>query len=213
MKRIMFNDEMCLTQAAIDGRKSQLRFILTPQPIYSDKGGIIWRFRPFGLDLWKTKEGACANFVNDINQEKSHAIPFHRGQITAVAQCYKNLTQKGDISTEENLQKEVGWKNKGAVLAELMPYRAEIVLMELQQLRDMTADDLVDEGVCRETDEKGETVYRVLATDENLEFKSPDWEKAAEYFFSRKFGKKTWMQNPWVLKYKFKVVKKDYNEI
>lgn len=39
MKKIMFNDKYGLTQAVLEGRKTQTRRIITPQPTYNENAG------------------------------------------------------------------------------------------------------------------------------------------------------------------------------
>ena len=213
MKRIMFNDAMSLTKAAIDGRKTQLRVVLRPQPDYSEKRGIVWKHRSFGLDLWGTQEGACANFIHDVNHEKSHSIPFHKGDATAVAQCYKSLYELDQIKFGQmvDFSTSVGWKNKGAVEASLMPYVAEILSMSLQRLQNITEEEILAEGVTKQDTHSGLCLYLVSSADHVHDFSTSDWREAAEIFFDRKLGKGTWKDNPWVLVYRLKIIEnKEY---
>lgn len=59
----MFNDKYGLTQAVLDGRKTQTRRIIKPQPMYDDNIGICWKGYAYGINFSGTK-GAYNNFVS-----------------------------------------------------------------------------------------------------------------------------------------------------
>lgn len=49
MKKIMFNDKFGLTQAVLDGRKTQTRRIIKPQPEVSERMGMVWKGYAYGI--------------------------------------------------------------------------------------------------------------------------------------------------------------------
>lgn len=66
MKKIMFNDKFQLTQAVLEGRKTQTRRIITPQPTYQDNCGICWKGYAYGLSLSNELLGCYINFVSVV---------------------------------------------------------------------------------------------------------------------------------------------------
>lgn len=73
MKKIMFNDNFLLTKAVLEGRKTQTRRIITPQPTYKDNCGICWKGYAYGLKHIDFNEpfGSYMNFVSGTEYDKS----------------------------------------------------------------------------------------------------------------------------------------------
>lgn len=137
MKKIMFNDQYGLTQAVLEGRKTQTRRIAYQEPFkfYCNCG-----FCTEGKDKGKL-------FINDGNEivAKSH---YKIGEVVAVAQSYSHIPCAEE--TEETFNEEVasaGWGNKMFVKASLMPHQIKITNIRCERLQDISTDDCMKEGI------------------------------------------------------------------
>lgn len=129
MKKIMFNDQYGLTQAVLDGRKTQTRRAVTKSLFYK-YSGINGRFNP-----------------KDIID---HA-PYKIGETVAIAQSYDVVDdilpyRMWSLETYRQIQNTHGWKNKMFSKAELMPHHIRITGIRLQQVGDITDEDALAEG-------------------------------------------------------------------
>lgn len=158
MQKIMFNDRFLLTQAVLGERKTQTRRIVTPQPYYDGKVGMVWKGYASGRGSsdFGEPQASYRNFV--------HHSKYKVGEIVAIAQSYKNagIDPYYKIYNErtkeyDNACDTAGWTNKMYVKAELMPSRIEITNVRLQQLKDITDDECFLEGV-KEEQKRG--IYR-----------------------------------------------------
>ena len=105
MKKIMFNDKMCLTQAVIEGRKTQTRRIVSQSII---------------------EKYALLEDFTIIDEAK-----YNIGEVVAVAQAYRDcggLDEKGfprwNIIGQVAGATNAGFHNKMFVRADLMPTKS-----------------------------------------------------------------------------------------
>ena len=139
MQKIMFNDQYGLTQAVLDGRKTQTRRIAYEEPF---RRNFNCGFCTEGKDKGKLT-------INDGNEivAKSH---YKIGEVLAVAQSYSHIPCAEE--TEETFNEEVasaGWGNKMFVKASLMPHQIKITNIRCERLQDISIDDCMDEGIFR----------------------------------------------------------------
>lgn len=137
MQKIMFNDQYGLTQAVLDGRKTQTRRIAYQEPF---RRNFNCGFCTEGKDKGKLT-------INDGNEivAKSH---YKIGEVVAVAQRYSHIPCAEE--TEETFNEEVasaGWGNKMFVKASLMPHQIKIINIRVQHLQDISTDDCMKEGI------------------------------------------------------------------
>ena len=134
MKKIMFNDQYGLTQAVLEGRKTQTRRIAYQEPF---KRNFNSGFCTEGKDKGKLT-------INDGNEivAKSH---YKIGEVVAVAQRYCDIPM--DSSIKIILCKHPGWNNKMFVTAKTMPHQIKIVNIRVQHLQDISTDDCMKEGI------------------------------------------------------------------
>ena len=134
MKKIMFNDQYGLTQAVLEGRKTQTRRIAFQEPFkYNCNCG----FFTEGKDKGKF----AINDGNEIVAKSTYKI----GEIVAVAQRYSDISLEPSIRTI--LCKHPGWNNKMFVTAKTMPHQIKIINIRVQHLQDISIDDCMDEGI------------------------------------------------------------------
>ena len=108
MKKIMFNDQYGLTQAVLEGRKTQTRRIAYQKPFkfYCNCG-----FCTEGKDKGKL-------FINDGNEIVAKST-YKIREVVAVAHRYSDISLEPSIRTI--LCKHPGWNNKMFVTAKTMP--------------------------------------------------------------------------------------------
>lgn len=180
MKKLMFNDKYCLTQAVLNGTKTMTRRVL--------KDGT-----PLGN--W---------------EETAKHLPYKVGEVVAIAQSYKNIASNRDeAETVLGLYKignnfltmdemGAGWANKMFVRADLMPHHIKITDVKIERLRDVSEEDALREGIC----ELAFSYY--LPNGYGKSFNRP--REAFACLIDKVSGKGTWESNPWVVAYSFELV-------
>lgn len=133
----MFNDQYGLTQAVLEGRKTQTRRIAYQEPFR----------RNFNCGFCMEGKDKGKLTINDGNEivAKSH---YKIGEVVAVAQSYSHIPCAEE--TEETFNEEVasaGWGNKMFVKASLMPHQIKITNIRCERLQDISTDDCMKEGI------------------------------------------------------------------
>ena len=190
MKKIMFNDKYGITQAVLEGRKTQTR-------------------RTF------LKPGE-ENLLHGITPEYLISVKsrYKVGETVAIAQSYKDihaeiLREVGDWDLKNEFLQSKGYINKMFVRAETMPHAIRITNIRVERLQDISEDDCLKEGIWRGDNVglEGTTYwYHGLV---NSFFRTP--QEAYASLIDRISGKGTWESNPYVFVYDFEVI--DTNDI
>lgn len=203
MQKIMFNDLYCLTDAAIEGYKTNTRRIegkdqfqemaaCADQIFYNEDTGLI-DFMFEGIDIF------------------NHKPRYKVGEIVSVAQSYENAGVDPEYPIEGvQLAKEhAGWRNKMFVSAKLMPYRIRITGVRCERLQDISDEECMKEGVVDVTYFKtGGRPYELFALpghEYEETFNTP--RQAFASLIDKVSGRGTWKSNPWVVVYEFELVK------
>lgn len=225
----MFNDNLGLTKAVLEGRKTMTRRMIK-QPPY-ENFDIAFPAPDVAFD---EKHPLCGAFcwVNKDNPEEhtDWIRPQYKiGEEVAVAQAYLLIFPEEYLTTElENgIIKEVeklsaGCTNKMFVKADLMPRRIRITNVKLQRLRNISDEDCLKEGVEECVREIGGTevkkyypsIRHADATQKigwGVVYDSPriafarliDWVS----------GDGTWEKNPYVFVYEFELVNKREQDV
>lgn len=191
MKKIMFNDKFLLTQAVLDGRKTQTRRICKEQ---------IW---------------AHSDIVNAENGIFHFEIPKYKvGEVVAVAQSYKDIFSA--FSQHPNPQLNIGvknptdtagWNNKMFVKGELMPHQIRITDVRVERLQDISDECCLKEGIQKMLTGCEYYQYSFYDNDKRLwnNYKTP--REAFANLIDKVSGKGTWESNPYVWVYDFELVK------
>lgn len=134
MKKIMFNDQYGLTQAVLEGRKTQTRRIAYQEPFkyYCNCG-----FCTEGKDKGKL-------FINDGNEIVAKST-YKIGEVVSVAQRYSDIPFNKEIFKGAGLS--IGWVNKMFVKSDLMPHQIKITNIRCERLQDISTDDCMKEGI------------------------------------------------------------------
>lgn len=193
MKKIMFNDQYGLTQAVLEGRKTQTRRIAFQEPFkyYCNCG-----FYTEGKDKGKL----AINDGNEIVAKSTYKI----GEVVAVAQRYCDIPFANDIFIRAV---PIGWSNKMFVKSSLMPHQIKITNIRCERLQDISTDDCMKEGIYCSHIEGIDDAYSYDAT--NDRFKPKRWYRTpieAYKMLSCKLHLH-WDSNPLVFVYDFQLIK------
>ena len=183
MKKIMFSDKFCLTQAVLAGQKTMTRRVLRDN---------------IPLGNW---------------EETVKHLPYKVGDIVAIAQPYKDIiecmAEYSDIiiNVDGSINREykAGWTNKMFVRADLLPHHIRITDVKVERLQSISVDDILREGVWQFYDNKN-----LFYVSKNIGY-APDVaflsaREAFWYLIDNISGKGTWESNPWVAAYSFELV-------
>lgn len=209
MKKIMFNDKYGLTQAVLEGRKTQTRRMLNPtmffQRLETDEG---WSNED--ISAWKR---SCNRRLHEaqgdmLQQMFDYALSSSRykvGEVVAIAQKYADLAYDGEFfRLLGKVIFEKGSHNKMFVKADFMPHRIRITNIRVERLQDISEEDCIAEGVWRDDNVGLEGTmfwYHGLA---NSSFRTP--QQAYASLIDRISGKGTWESNPYVFVYDFELI-------
>ena len=214
MEKIMFNDKLGLTQAVLEGRKTQTRRIV-PQSVidvYDEwRSDVECIAKPAG----STIEPLCSYLLR-----KSR---FYVGEIVAVAQSYSSIVNELEDCNnatcaahyEKNVQKaseyiswmeHPGFNNKMFVAADMMIHQIRITDVRIERLQDISDEDCIKEGVRKVVNENGIYVqYYVGKGDNACSFENP--REAFAHLINKVSRKDVWNENPYVFVYDFELVK------
>lgn len=197
MKKIMFNDRYGLTEAVLDGSKTQTRRIMKGKPL-------------FPSDEIESAGVLCDEVQIIANGGESlitMKLPFRVGEVVAVAQSYRNcggVNEDGvpmwDIISQRVGSTNAGWDNKMFVRADLMPHQIRITDVRVERLQDISDEDCIKEGVHEAT--RDFPWYWIDGF--NVTFNES---RAAFAHLINKVSKKdVWQENPYVFVYDFELV-------
>ena len=197
MQKIMFNDKYGLTQAVLEGRKTQTRRIITNKEMLeiikksSSPASLFLVYDRFVLnpDLRK-------RFINN-----RRVMRYQKNETVAIAQSYADIAD----THGQKLAQLPGWNNKMFVKADFMPHHIRITNIRIERLQDISEEDCLKEGIWRDDNVgfEGTTYwYHGLA---NSSFRTAKEAYAA--LINKISGKGTWESNPWVFVYDFELVK------
>lgn len=202
MKKIMFNDRYGLTQAVLEGRKTQTRRMV------------------FKRDMEPPLQGITSGYLIAVKSR------YKLGETIAIAQKYDDLIKDDEFyrlfgihgMPLECIKYEKGCTNKMFVRADLMPHHIRITNIRVERLQDISVKDCLAEGICH-TDIKG-ALWGVApikgegptGTCENHSvFGRGPWHmyssvrRAYAALIDRISGKGTWDSNPYVFVYDFEI--------
>ena len=214
MKKIMFSDDYCLTQAVLAGTKTMTRrnFTLTldknvdgklirvyPSKVFFDNGKWLFDY-----------EGRIYNLP------KENYPRYKVGEVVAIAQSYKSIADERDeAETVLDLHKigdnlltmdemGAGWNNKMFVKANLMKHHIRITDVKAERLQSISDADILKEGVWQYPNLPMFFISKSTGYTDDIAF--PFAREAFSYLIDRISGKGTWESNPWVVAYSFELV-------
>lgn len=155
MKKIMFNDQYGLTQAVLEGRKTQTRRIAYEKPFK--------HIRSCGFCTEGKDKGKLAIYDgNEIVAKSTYKI----GEVVAVAQRYSDIPFNNKMPGLS-----IGWLNKMFVKSSLMPHQIKITNIRCERLHYISTDDCMKEGIFCSHIDGIDDAYSYDATDDSFEKK------------------------------------------
>lgn len=191
MKKIMFNDRYGLTEAVLDGRKTQTRRIAYEKPFK--------HIRSCGFCTEGKDKGKLA--INDGNEIVAKST-YKIGEVVAVAQRYSDIPFNNKMPGLS-----IGWLNKMFVKSSLKPHQIKITNIRCERLHYISTDDCMKEGIFCSHIDGIDDAYSYDATNDSFEKKW--WYRTpieAYKMLSCKLHLH-WDNNPLVFVYDFKLVK------
>lgn len=189
MKKIMFNDNFCLTQAVLVGQKTMTRRVLRDN---------------VPLGNWE--------------ETKKH-LPYKVGEVIAIAQPYKDIIERLPMYSDTILDEvgmprkefNAGWHNKMFVKASLMPHHIRITDVKVEKLHSISDDDILREGIRKESYAGGcMYFYNKEYIRKGNRYVEPIYNttpiRAFASLIYKVCGGETWESNPWVVAYSFELV-------
>ncbi len=207
MKKMMFNDRCGLTKAVLDGYKTMTRRVIS-DTILGNLESFRAEYYEASLDMLDGADLIEAYFVNHPK-----SLPYHVGDVVAVAQNYETVCAETDIESIYPevlaMSTSVGWRNKMFVRADLMPHRIRITSVRYERLQDISAEDCMKEGI-EKFDAFGEPASYYF-TDSKNNIYPKGWRvsprEAYAALIDKVSGRGTWLDNPWVIVYEFELEK------
>ena len=212
MKKIMFSDKNGLTQAVLDGRKTQTRRVITYPKTFHGKDVCGYYVCRRATDRAITE--VCMYDENESFIDEGQILPKYKvGEVVAVAQSYRDcggINEEGvpmwEIISQRVGGANAGWDNKMFVRADLMPHQILITDVRVEKLQDISDDDCLKEGVRKVVNENGIYIqYYVGKGDNACSFENP--REAFAHLINKVSRKDVWQENPYVFVYDFELVK------
>lgn len=208
MKKIMFNDKLRLTQAVLEGRKTQTRRIITHPKRF--KGKDVFGFYVYKRVIDSVITEVCMYDEDEISIDEGQILPKYKiGEVISIAQSYRDcggLNEAGvprwDVIYKTVGSTNAGWDNKMFVRSELMPHQILITDVRVERLQDISDDDCLKEGVRKVVNENGIDVQYYVGHDAC--FETP--REAFANLIDNVSGKGTWDSDPYVFVYDFELV-------
>lgn len=212
-KKIMFNDNYCLTKAVLDGTKTMTRrkFTLTldknvdgklirvyPSKVFFDNGKWLFDY-----------EGRIYNLP------KENYPRYGVGEVVAIAQSYKELYSHDDVRVKFNpffdMTESAGWNNKLFVESQYMKHHIKITDVKVERLQDISDDDIMREGIRKEFFADGcMFCYSKAYMRNGNRYVEPIYNTTPMRAFAslmyKIIGGHMWESNPWVVAYSFELV-------
>ena len=212
MKKIMFNDKYCLTQAVLDGTKTMTRRIEKPTEMAEGytMEDVVTIFHEYSSLL------NAHSFSLFDNEKKIGMLNprYQVGEVVAIAQCYKELYPNADFEMVGNgfMTESAGWNNKMFVRANLMKRHIRITDVKVERLQDISDEDILREGIREERFAGGDSMFfynKTFIRDKKQCVEQIYNSTARRAFASLMYkiiGGRTWESNPWVVAYSFELV-------
>ena len=215
MKKILFNDKFLLTQAVLEGRKTQTRRIITHPKTFHGKD-------VFGFYVYKrATDGVitevCMYDEDEISIDEGQILPKYKvGEVVAVAQSMCDVYAEWDMihsgKDTKSLMKKFGgspcFNNKMFVKASEMPHQISITNVRVERLQDISEEDCLKEGIVKGKVGSADTHFMdsyYVPTQPLEPYCTP--REAFASLIDKVSGKGTWERNPYVFVYDFELVK------
>lgn len=199
----MFNDRYGLTQAVLEGRKTQTRRI-----VYTQNGFVVFDGEDFQLKKLDNGQALLALCNNRFKTAR-----YKIGETIAIAQKYEDLIKNDEFyrlcgkngMPLECIKYEKGCTNKMFVRADLMPHHIRITNIRVERLQDISDEDCLKEGIWTRTGRW--YCYDIIKRGMEYYDPYPDPREAYFVLIDRISGEGTWQSNPYVFVYDFELIR------
>lgn len=216
MKKIMFNDRYGLTQAVLEGRKTQTRRVVSRKildlvPQYQEE------YYAGALESISVEDA----IYNITHGERMAKASYYIGEEVAVAQNYDDIKEDTAFLRLSIVMKIEGKSfrerhgNKKYIKSECLPHRIRITNVRVERLQDISDEDCLKEGI-HVDDNVPEGVprcqYIAYSYDADPSRQKKRWwyhtpREAFAALIDKTCGRGTWDSNPWVFVYDFELIK------
>ena len=210
----MFNDKYGLTQAVIEGRKTQTRRLIKCRKTFKGEwvAGFNIHIRPSDK---KVVGLPCMYDADESEFDGGEILPkYNVGEVVAVAQSYRDcggINKDGmpnwDVIAEAKGASNAGWDNKMFVRADLMSHQIRITSVRIERLQDISDEDCLKEGIIQGKcgSENTHFMDAYYVPNDIQPYCTP--REAFAHLIDKVIGKDTWQNNPFVWVYDFELVK------
>ena len=216
MKKIMFSDQFLLTQAVLEGRKTQTRRIIKSSDAFE-------RVNPdFDWDREDIKnwENSFTLTVQNMSEEEKKncfdyllAHPKYKvGEVVAVAQSYRDCVGVNEYGVRmwKIISQRVGginagWDNKMLTRADLMPHQIRITAVRVERLQDISDECCLKEGIIKWDAGQKDIPFFSYPNSEKCDYDTP--QEAFANLINKVSKKDVWSENPYVFVYDFELIR------
>lgn len=212
MKKILFSDKYGLTQLVLDGEKTQTRRLISEKTIEKAEQYIVDYFNDT-LDSIPLEDMLLnANQLMGVPSLSSYRI----GEVVSIAQSYNDVYEelKRTYGSSSSFTRGFFHKfiqggrmpvsNKIFVRADIMLHRIKITNVRVERLQDISEVECLLEGICQGIPALDSGMYAYSFAGTCDLFASPKSAYAA--LIDKICGDGTWVSNPWVYVYDFKLI-------
>ena len=201
MKKIMFSDEFLLTQAVLEGRKTQTRRIISQS--------LIDKYEEWYDDVCSIAmpSGSTIETLRDWLLRKH--TRYRSGEVVAVAQSYKDCLAENPYNRAYFLNGSAGWNNKMFVAADKMLHQIRITDVRVERLQDIPDECCLKEGIIKKWHAPAcKNYYYVPGVEvKGVKDVHDTPQEAFAHLINKVSKKDVWSNNPYVFVYDFELVK------
>lgn len=230
---ILFSTPM--VQALLEGRKTQTRRIIKPQPYIDNRGNFCWKNSCYGQDSLGSPHIQKIASPIPWSHTKKVGNPFGKpGDLLWVRENYYLSKQSNHLRPSEDKFGHVMYKAGGGanVYGKLRPsifmprWASRITLkitdISVERLQDISEEDAKAEGLSKISKDGHLYKYGIPDSDglpgtDNTGWPWHDWEvdprKAYKKLWQSINGVGSWNTNPWVWVVEFEVIKQNVDEV
>ena len=225
MEKIMFNDKFGLTQAVLEGRKTQTRRVITYPKTFHGKDVCGYYVCRRATDRAITE--VCMYDENESFIDEGQILPKYKvGEVVAVAQSYCSIAEELENSNnatcaahyEKNVQKaseyiswmeHPGFNNKMFVAADMMIHQIRITDVRVEKLQEISEDCCLKEGIIKKWHAPACKNYYYVPGVEVKSVKDvhDTPQEAFAHLINKVSRKDVWEENPYVFVYDFELLK------
>lgn len=222
---ILFSPPM--VRALLDGRKTQTRRVLNPQPVISDSGCWQWDYVNSGF------VGSSGTHIESFAKSAGSHIRIQLGDLLWVREAWRswwkyNRAKPSQIPHGAEVQYVADdplspWDARYRPAMFMPKWASRITLLvtgvKVERLNDISEEDAIAEGIEKifydgpKKEFKGSFGWKDYRDHPHavVPFKSPI--RSYESLWDRINGDGAWAQNPWVVAYRFDPIFKNINEV